>query len=382
MTLTIQPITTRRDLRRFVTFPWRIYRGDPNWVPPLIGGQMDKLTPGRNPFWANAERALWLAERDGQPVGTIAAIIDHGHNRALGQAVGTFGFFECVNDQAVADLLLGTAADWLRGRGMTVMRGPYNPSGSDEVGLLIEGYDTRPALIEAHTPPYYVALVEAAGFTRYWDTMAWLARADPRTQTLADVLPERIFRIADRAKTRAGATLRPVNPARWDAEVELVVRLYNAALAHLPDFVPIPLAEFAAFATAFRPILDPDLALIVEVAGRPVGFALALPDLNEALQHVNGRLFPFGVLKLWWYGRRLHRVSFKILVVVPEFWGRGLESVLITEIARVALAKGYCEMDLSLTGEENENIQRLLAGLGMRVYRRYRVYQKVLGIGD
>jgi GNAT superfamily N-acetyltransferase len=376
MSLTIQPITTRHDLRRFVTFPWRIYRGDPWWVPPLIGGQMDKLTPGRNPFWRDAERMLWLAERDEEPAGTIAAIVDRHHNRALSQTVGTFGFFECVNDQEVASLLLNTAADWLRDRSMTVMRGPYSPASNDEVGLLIEGFDTRPSLVEAHTPAYYVPMVEAAGFVKQWDTMAWLAQAAPQARDLSEVLSPRLIRIADRARERTGARLRPVEMARLDEEAALVTRLYNAALSHLPDFTPMTEAEFQALAASFKPILDPAMMLFVEIEGRPAGFTLSLPDVNEALQKVNGRLFPFGALKLWWYARRLHRASFKILVVLPEFWGRGLESVLIVETARAVWAKGYREMDLSLTGEENENIQRLLAGLGMRVYRRYRVYQR------
>ena len=382
MSLTIRPVFTRRDLRRFVTFPWRIYRRDPNWVPPLIGVQMDKLDPARNPFWRNAERALWLARQDGQPAGTIAAILDHGRNRALGQQLGIFGFFECVNDQAVASALLDTAADWLREHGMTAMRGPFNPSTADEMGLLIFGHDTRPSLLEAHTPPYYVDLIEGAGFTKQADTMAWLVQAPPDARDVAEVLPARVVSAAGWARTRAGASIRPMNVAAWDAEVAMAGRLYNAALAHLPEYVPLSEEEFRAFSGSFKPILDPALALLLEVGGRPAGFALALPDYNEALQHVNGRLWPFGALKLWWYGRRLHRATFKILVLLPEFWGRGLETLLIVEIARAAWAKGFREMDLSLTGEENENIQRLLSGLGMRVYRRYRIYQKVLDIGD
>ena len=194
MALSIQPVVTRRDLKRFVTFPWRIYRDDPNWVPPLIAGQMDKLTPGRNPFWEHAERALWLATEDGQPVGTIAAIIDHDQNRALGQTVGSFGFFECVNDPAVARLLLDTAADWLAARGMTVMHGPYNPGANDEIGLLVEGHDTRPALMEGHTPPYYIELVEAAGFHKLWDTVAWPSVFPPQAWRAEDIIPPKLLR--------------------------------------------------------------------------------------------------------------------------------------------------------------------------------------------
>ena len=179
MTLNIRPVVTRHDLGRFVTFPWRIYRRDPNWVPPLIAGRMDRLTPGRNPFWNHAERALWLASDTGEPVGAIAAIVDRA-NRALGQAIGTFGFFECVNDPAAARLLLDTAADWLAARGMTVMNGPYNPGPNDKVGLLVEGHDTRPALMEGHNPAYYIGLVEAAGFRKVWDTVAWRRPFPPR----------------------------------------------------------------------------------------------------------------------------------------------------------------------------------------------------------
>jgi len=378
MTLTIRSVASRRDIRRFVTFPWRIYRNDPHWVPPLIASQEARLDPAANPFWREAERALWLAERDGQPVGTIAAIVDRPRNRSLGQPIGTFGFFECVDDQAAARLLFDTAADWLRSAGMTLMRGPYNPSPADELGLLIEGHDTRPALLEAHTPPYYVRLVEAAGFTKYLESMAWLAQAPADARSADDVIPPKVARVAEYARKRLNPRIRPVSIAEWDAEVRLVCGLYNAALRHLPDFTPIPEAEFGHFAASFRPLLDPDLALIAEVNGQPAGFALALPDLNEALRHVNGRLWPFGALKLWWHSRRLSRATFKILTTLPEFQERGLGALLVVHVARALWAKGYREADLSLTGEENEAIQRILVGLGVRMYRRYRIYERPL----
>ena len=210
MALSIQPVVTQRDLKRFVTFPWRIYRDDPNWVPPLIAGQMDKLTPGRNPFWEHAERALWLATEGGQPVGTIAAIVDHAQNRALGQAIGSFGFFECVNDPAAARLLLDTAADWLAARGMTVMCGPYNPGGNDEPGLLVEGYahtagpDGRP-----HPALLHCDLVEAAGFHKQWDTVAWLSIFPPQARRVEDVIPPKLLRTAQWAASRSQARLAP-----------------------------------------------------------------------------------------------------------------------------------------------------------------------------
>jgi len=378
MALSIQPVVTQRDLKRFVTFPWRIYRDDPNWVPPLIAGQMDRLTPGRNPFWEHAERALWLATESGQPVGTIAAIVDHAQNRALGQAIGSFGFFECVNDPAAARLLLDTAADWLTTRGMKVVCGPYNPGINDEPGLLVEGYATRPALMEGHTPPYYTALVEAAGFHKQWETVAWLTIIPPEARRGEDVIPPKLLRTAQWAASRSQARLRPVDLSRWEAEVAVACKISNAALAHLPNNVPTPEAEFQHLAASFKPLVDPALAFFAEVNGEPVGFALTLPDLNEALQHVNGRMWPFGALKLWWHSRHLRRATFKILMIRPEFRGRGLESLLTTETARAIFARGFREVDMSLTGEDNENMQRMMAGLGMQVYRRYRVYERTI----
>jgi GNAT superfamily N-acetyltransferase len=379
MALSIQPVVTRRDLKRFVTFPWRIYRDDPNWVPPLIAGQMDKLTLDRNPFWEHAERALWLATEGGQPVGTIAAIVDHAQNLALGQAIGSFGFFECVNDPAAARLLLDTAANWLAARGMKVVCGPYNPGINDEPGLLVEGYATRPALMEGHTPPYYTALVEAAGFHKQWETVAWLSVFPPQARRVEDVIPPKLLRTAQWAASRSQARLRPVDLSRWEAEVAVACEISNAALAHLPNNVPTPEAEFQHLAASFKPLVDPALAFFAEVHGEPVAYAITLPDLNEALQHVNGRLWPTGALKLWWHSRHLRRATFKILMIRPEFRGRGLETLLITETARAIFARGFHEVDMSLTGEDNENMQRMMAGLGMQVYRRYRVYEKELG---
>jgi GNAT superfamily N-acetyltransferase len=379
MTLTIRSVDTRRDLKRFVTFPWRVYRDDHNWVPPLIASQMDKLTPGCNPFWEHAERALWLAQDDGRSVGTIAAIIDHAGNRALDQTVGGFGFFECVNGPAAARLLLDTAGEWLAARGMTTMCGPYNPGANDDPGLLVEGYDTRPALMEGHTPPYYIELVEAAGFHKLWDTVAWLSVFPPEARRVEDITPPKLLRTAQWAASRSQARLRPVDLSRWEAEIAVACQIYNAASAHLPNFVPFPEAEFQQMAASFKPLVDPALAFFAEVNGEPVAFALTLPDLNEALQHVNGRLGPIGVLRLWWHSRHLRRATFKILMIRPEFRGRGLESLLTTETARVIFDRGYREVDMSLTGEDNENMQRMMAGLGMQVYRRYRVYERELG---
>lgn len=378
MVLGLQPVTSPRDVYRFVTFPWRIYQRDRYWVPPLIGEQMAKLDGERNPFWRNAERALWIARQGKTAVGTIAAIVDHAHNRVIGDRLGEFGFFECVDDQEVATALLTTAEDWLRARGLRSARGPYNPSNSDEYGLLVAGFDTRPALLEAHTPPYYRRLLEDAGYAPHLGSLAWLARADAGARCAEDVLPPRLVRVAERALALPGVRVRPVDVADWTAEIDRACALYNGALATLPEYVPVSEDEFRHIAAGFRAFIDPACAQIVEVDGRPAGFALALPDLNEALQHANGRLWPFGALKIWWFSRRLTRASFKILAVLPQYRVRGLEAALILQIGRALWAKGFREVDLSMTGEENLPMTTYLSNLGLNIYRQYRVYQKAL----
>ncbi len=378
MDIIIKPVITPKDLRQFVTLPWSIYKGDPNWVPPLINDMLARLDPQKNPFWKTAERELWLVWMGNRPVGRIAAILDRARNNLLKQPTGEFGFFECIDDAAVAELLLETAADWLLQHGMTLMRGPYNPSPSDEIGILVDGFDTRPALMEAHSPRYYPVFFDNNGFTKYVDTVARLARRPVDKLKLEDVMPEKVMRVLEIVRKRSDITIRKIDMKKWDSEIRLACKLYNTALAPLPDFTPFPEEEFLAQGEALKPIFDADMALVAEVNGKPVGYCLALPDINEAFLHVNGRLDLVGMLKLWWFTRKMKRASFKILMMLPEFQNRGIEALLIMQCAQAIWDKGYTELDMSLTGEENEKSFRFQDHLGMQIYRRYRIYEKPL----
>jgi GNAT superfamily N-acetyltransferase len=378
MPLTIQAISTQQAFKQFVAFPWTIYRHDPFWVPPLMDDRAAKLDLQRNPYWQNADRSLWIAYDGNVPVGTLAAIVDHRRNQTLKQSVGAFGFFECINDKEVACRLFESAGDWLRLKGMSVMRGPYNPSETDEVGILVEGFNSRPAILEAHTPSYYASLVESAGFSPYNQTVARLFIRPPEARTVEEIIPEKMQKVAAITRKRTDLTLRKLNLRRWNEEVRLACQIYNASLAGLSDFVALTEGEFKSFADSFKMIISPEQALIAEINGKPVGFILGLPDVNEALQHLNGRLWPFGILKLQWHLRHIHRVSFKILMILPDFQNRGIETVLVTELARAAWKKGYKEIDISLTGDENIKSNRFQENLGMKVYRRYRIYEKTL----
>jgi len=378
----VTPVTTARERRQFVTFPWRIYKNDPNWVPPLISEQLARLDPARNPFWQQAEGQMFLAWRNGELAGTVLAFINHAHNQALGERTGFFGFFETVNDRAVAAALLETAADWLCVRGMETIRGPVNLSESEEFGLLVEGFDTRPALLETHTPSYYVELVEELGFRKFSGNIAWEAT---RAQIAGDLnkLPPKLLRVAERVRRSAGVRVRKADLSQWERELAIARDIYNQALSALEGYVPMSEVEFERFAAYLRPLLDPDLALVAEVLAengewQPAGFALALPDVNEALQHLNGRLYPCGWLKLWWYMRHIKTVSFKVLAVIEAYRGRGLETLLILEMAKAVLEKGYQRMDMSLTAESNVMVNRIVERLGGRPYRRYAIYERSL----
>jgi GNAT superfamily N-acetyltransferase len=378
MDVDITPVQTQADLVKFVKFPWQIYRGDPNWVPPLVSEQLDRLDGQRSSFWKTAKRELWIAHSAGKPIGRIAAIVDSHRNQSLNQKLGTFGFFECVDDISVATRLLTTAEEWLRDQGMTSLRGPYNPTENEEPGILVDGFETRPAIMEGHTPRYYPALLEAAGYQRCQELVARLVIRPESARSSEDIIHEKLHLIETKVKERKDLVIRQVDLKNWEKDIQVASDIFNRALADLPENVPVTQAEFLALANSFKPFLDPRMAIMAEVSGKPVGFAIALPDINEALQHVDGQLNLLGLLKLWWYSRKMKRASFKILMMLPEYQNRGIEVLLVNAIARAFWDGGYEEMDMSMTGDNNPKSNRFQDHLGFQVYRRYWIYEKDL----
>jgi GNAT superfamily N-acetyltransferase len=377
MGITIERVQDRRALREFVRLPWRVYKGDRNWVPPLISERLDRLNPARNPFLADAQAELFLARDGRRPVGTIAAFVDHHSNQHLGRRMGGFGFFECVHDYAVADGLLTAACDTLRGWGMDAVHGPTNFGDTDEPGILIGGADCPPAMLEAHTPPYYQEFVERFGMTKESDNYAWRVSLEP----LADgrrTLPEQLLRVFAAAREQHGIQVRKLRLDDWDREVELSRELFNVTLEHLPQNVPMTAEAFRHMADQLRFLLDPDLALFAEVDGRTVGFLVAIPDFNYLLRRLNGHLYPLGWLKLLWYRKRIDTVSFKLFGVLEPYRRRGIDVLLYIEAVRSATAKGYRWLDGSLSSELNPTINRLAERLGAERYKQYRMYQMAL----
>lgn len=374
MAITIEKVQGRRALQQFVRFPWKVYRGDPNWVPPLLSERLDRLDPARNPFLSEAQVELFMARDGRQPLGTIASFVDWHSVRHSGQKIGGFGFFECLPDYAIAQGLLTAACDAQRAWGMDGIRGPTNFGPNDEPGVLIGGANCPPAMLEAHTPPYYRDFLERFGMTKDSDSYAWRVPLQMFAQGQR-TLPEQLLRVFDAARRRTDVRIRKIRLQDWDNEVDLACDLFNVTLQHLPDHVPTTRQTFRHMANQMRFLLDPDLALFAEVDGKVVGFLVAIPDFNYLLRRLNGHLFPFGWLKVYWYRRRIDTVSFKLFGVLEAYRRRGIDVLLYLEAVRSAAAKGYQWLDGSLTSEANPTINRLAERLGAERYKHYRLYR-------
>lgn len=370
----VRAVEGRADLERFLRFPWSIYADDPLWVPPLLSDVRAALNPAKHPFHAHADTALFLARRGRHVVGRIAAVVNRAHNEFHEDSLGFFGLFESTDDQGVADALLRTAEDWLRQRGMTAVQGPMNLSTNEEVcspGVLIDGFHRSPALLMAHTPAYYAELIARAGYAKSKDLLAYWIDADPP--------PARLERAYERFTRDGRITLRSLDVRRFEQEVALVQEIYNSAWERNWGFVPMSAAEIAHMAGQLKPIVEPKLCAFVYVDGAAAGFALGLPDFNQALRHVNGRLFPFGVLKLLWYRRKIDAARTITLGLKPGYRGRGLDALLIAhlirEAARIGIRKGECSWIL----EDNWDMRRGLERSGAVADKTYRIYEKSLG---
>jgi GNAT superfamily N-acetyltransferase len=369
----VREVAGREDLERFLKLPWRIYENDGAWVPPLLSDMRSTLDPSKHPFHEHATVALFLARRGRDVVGRIAAVENRAHNEFHGDRLGFFGLFESSDDQGVADALLGAAEEWLRGRGLTAVQGPMNLSTNDEVcspGVMVDGWHRPPVVLMGHSPSYYAELIERAGYVRSKDLFAYWINADP--------IPPRLQRAYDRLLRDGRITLRSLDVRRFDEEVAAVRDIYNSAWEHNWGFVPMTGAELDYMARHLKPIIEPKLCAFVEVDGETVGFALGLPDYNVALRHVNGRLLPFGFVKLLWHRRKIAQARTITLGLKPGYRNRGLDALLIThliiEAARIGIRKGECSWIL----EDNWDMRRGLDRIGAVPDKTYRLFEKPL----
>ena len=369
----VRLVDDARRRREFIRIPWSIYEGDPNWVPPLVMDMKTALDRDKHPFYQHSDAVFYVAYRDGRAVGRIAAIDNARHVEFHDERVGFFGFFECIDDAEVAGALFEAAGDWLRSRDLKVMRGPTSFSTNDITGFVIEGYDSPPVLLMPYNPRYYEPLLFRCGFERVKTMVAF--------EQVGNEAPEYLVRAAGVVAKRTGVRLRPIDMKQFDAELETVQAIYRDAWEKNWGFVPMTEAEVEFMARELKPAVDPEFVMIAELEdGTPVGFSLTMPDYNQALIHLrNGRLLPFGILKLLWYRRSIYRIRIMALGLLEKYRGRGIDVMLYHNIFETGRRKGITHAEFSWVLEDNEAMRRPLDRLGGRVYKRYALYEKPLG---
>lgn len=361
-----------RDVMRFLKVSYGIYENDPHWVAPLLM-DLKKVFTDANPLFQHAEMQLWVATRDGRDVGRIAAILDHNHNHAAKDHAAFFGFYETVDDAAVSRQLFGKVLDWARGKGMKRVLGPMNPTTNDECGLLVEGFDSSPVLMMTYNPRYYVTRVEAEGFRKAKDLLAF-------NMDLAKIPMDRLGRIATKIKERnPELAFRPVRRKTLTQDLDKVKEIYNAAWEDNWGFVPMTDAEVDFMAARLKPLLMEGLVWLAEAGDEPVGFLLALPDYNVALKPLRGRLLTPKVLGfipylLGWKCPPRTRVI--TLGMKEKYRNKGLESAMLIEGLRVGIAAGVRESEASWILEDNVSMCRVLEAIGGVRYKTYRVYER------
>lgn len=366
----VEPVSGRRDLRRFLRLPWQLYRNDPAWIPPLLADQRALLDRRRHPFHRHAEVEYFLARRGGNVVGRIAAVVNRRFIEFHGEHTGFFGFFESVDDRDVAAALLGSAEEWLRRRGMTHVLGPMNFSTNEDCGLLVDGFAHPPAVMMPHNPPYYADLLDGSGYAKAKDLLAyWLEGPH---------VPERLARGVARLQRTEGIRIRPIELRHLERDVGHIQEIYNSAWERNWGFVPMTDEEFAYLARQLKQVVDPVVCLLAEAEGEPVGFALALPDLNQVLRHMDGRLFPFGLAKFFWYRRKINQARVLTLGLKPGYRRKGLDAMLYLRIFENGLNAGYGRAECSWILEDNWEMRRGLERMGAHVYKTYRVFEKAL----
>ena len=368
--ITIQPVETRSQQKRFICLPWRIYQNDPCWMPPLIMSQEELLGFRPHPFYERSKSRSFLVTRGGRDVGRITAIVNAGHIERYNEQRGFFGFFECDDDTAASRALFQAAGDWLHAQGMTSIRGPANPSLNYECGLLIEGFDTPPFFMMTHNRPWYPHLVEDAGFGKiedmyaFWGAVSMLGTLDPKLTTMVAGVKERF-----------GVTVRPLDRSRFAEEVRMFLQIYNESLGGTWGFVPLTEHEVDHMAASLKFLIAPELALVAENNGKPVGAVFCLLDYNPRIKAIDGRLFPFGFLRLLWNKKAIKRLRAISTNVIPEYQAWGIGLVLMEALAHRFITWGLEEVEFSWVLESNHLSKRTLERGGAIVTKKYRMYQ-------
>lgn len=359
-----------KELNAFVQFPFDLYKDNPYWVGELKG-DTKKLLRADNAFWKQSSRALFMAYKDGKPAGRIAAVVNGAHNAYHHENIGFFGFFDCVDDEAVSASLFAAAETWLRCQGVSAVRGPANPSSNHVYGLLMDHFDSMPAIMMPYNFPYYSKLIEKAGFEKVKDLLAFHRTKD-------DKFSERFMRVCARCERAQGIKLRRLDLKNLAKEAEIIREIYNKAWAENWGFVPLSKQEMADMVDELKLVVRPEGTCVLEVDGVPAGFYIAIPNMNHALKELKGSLAnPLRVVKALRAWRKIKDARLIMLGVAPEFRKRGIDLILIKHIITHGVAV-WNEAELSWVLEDNDGIIRGILECGCRQSKRYRLYQKKL----
>ena len=358
-----------QDLKAFIDLPYQLYRNDPVWVAPLRSEQAGMFVPQKNPMLDHCTYTLFLAKQDGKVVGRISAFVDHLAVKHWNQTIGLFGSFECINDASVANGLLDAATNWLKAQGMTSIRGPWSFA-SQEWGLVVEGFEPSPVIMAPYNPPYYNDLLLQYGFKKAEDLKVYVIDANE-----GYVFPERYFTLTEVVKKRYGVTVREVNMKNLEKDVVTILELANVSICDNWGFYPVTNDEARAMARDLKQIINPKGVLIAEDSnGRPVGFAMTLPDINKIIKGLDGRLLPFGWLRLLFQLPKLTQFRMWALGVIPEYQGKAIDTLLY----RATYDKLYSDkirLEINYVLEDNDRMNNALYKMGVKDLRRYRVYE-------
>ncbi len=368
--VSVKPINGFVDLYRFIHFPWKHYKNDRNWVPPLILDIKSRLNRKKNSFFKHGDAELFIAERNGRSVGRISASVDTLHNRTSGDKTGFFGFFECEDNPKTAGLLIDAASEWLQNRGCDKVRGPCSFTLEDPyVGVLVKGHDRKPYFLMSYTKPYYDQLLGELNFQKAQDLNAYEMIKEWG-------LPSEFEEKSNAAQNIEGFSIRHADLSEVEREAEIIRNIFNEALSDNWGYVPFTEAQVKKMVSELKLIVDPRMVLIAEVKGDPVGVLINLPNLNEALEKMNGRLFPTGIFKLIYYKKRIKSVRAYALGIAKQYQNKGVGTAMIVETYRRGTGYGYEKGELTWILEDNERMNALAEHVGAKHHKLYRIYEK------
>lgn len=379
-TVTVRKVENKADHQVFFRFPWKIYKDDPNWVPPLLSIRRDTLNPEKNPSWDYLEGDYFIAWQGEEPVGTIAAFVNNWHNEFHNEHVAWFGFFESIHDKAVGQALLETAVQWSVEHGYDAVRGPQSFTTHEECGLLIDGFE-RPVMLMPYNPPYYQELLEDAGFHKAMDTFSFYYNWDMLKENNA---VNRIERLIKRVNRNTNFSVRPINRKNLKADFAIFKEIYNDSWDNNWGFTPMTEKELDNLVESLGMFFDPHLACFVEDDGKPVGFMLGVPDFNQVLYHAQARPGipePITLLRALWHWKirtKIDTFRIPLMGVRPEYRKKGLDLLMydyfLRELPKLSIQ--YKHMDSGWILESNQDMMGILQSVGLDPYRHYRFYEK------